>query len=241
MTQGNLLSLAGVYTISFLGVMTMFAVGNLILRVTRPDLKRTYQGPIVYVLLAALATIIGIVGNILIDPKNIVFFFIYFLPAICIVLLMIYRDYVLDHLVNATKSIPFLYAHTYPLLLHVIKPKIIVFAHTPEKLYASIEYIRKNETSRNIVVVYCVNDNGHAHSAEQTRVFEDYIRFFKDARIFPLFSIEFVIEDTQDFGPEVVRKFANRYRIHLNNVFVGSIHETHDFSFEDLGGVRIIQ
>jgi amino acid transporter len=37
-TGGNLLSLAGVYTIAFLGVMSMFAFGNLILRETRSEL-----------------------------------------------------------------------------------------------------------------------------------------------------------------------------------------------------------
>lgn len=41
-TQGQLLSLAGVYTISFLGVMTAFAVGNILLKVNRRELKRTY-------------------------------------------------------------------------------------------------------------------------------------------------------------------------------------------------------
>jgi amino acid transporter len=35
LTHGELLSLAGVYTISFLGVMTFFAIGNILLRVNR--------------------------------------------------------------------------------------------------------------------------------------------------------------------------------------------------------------
>jgi amino acid transporter len=241
MTQGNLLSLAGVYTISFLGVMTMFAVGNLILRVTRPDLKRTYQGPVIYVVLAAISTIIGIIGNILIDPKNIFFFFIYFLPAVAVVLLMIYRDYVLEYVVRLTKPLPFLYVLMNKLFLHVTKPKIIVFAHTPAKLFRSLEYIKKNETSRNIIVVYCAKDAEDDRPEAHTQTFEQYIQFFKEARVFPLFSIEFLVEREQTFGPEVVRKYANRFRIHLNNVFVGSIHESHDFTFEDLGGVRIIQ
>jgi amino acid transporter len=40
-TGGDLLSLAGVYTIAFLGVMSLFAFGNLILKETRTELKRT--------------------------------------------------------------------------------------------------------------------------------------------------------------------------------------------------------
>ena len=46
LTGGDLLSLAGVYTIAFLGVMTMFSLGNLILKEARSYLKRTYRAPI---------------------------------------------------------------------------------------------------------------------------------------------------------------------------------------------------
>lgn len=244
MTQGDLLSLAGVYTISFLGVMTLFAIGNMVLRVTRPDLKRTYQGPLVYVILAMTATLCGIVGNMLIDPKNILYFSLYFFPAVLIVLLMVYRDYVLESFVNLTKRIPLIYQRIYPWFEHVIKPKIILFAHSPEKLFRALEYIQKNETSRNIVIVHCVEPaaDGVEHDGKKSEdVFAEYIRFFKEAQIFPLFHLEYLIESEQEFGPEVIRKYANRFRISQNNVFVGSIHESHDFSFEEMGGVRIIQ
>jgi amino acid transporter len=240
-TQGNLLSLAGVYTISFLGVMTLFALGNLVLRMNRPELKRTYQGPVLYILLAAFATICGIVGNIFIDPNNIVFFSFYFFPALFLVLAMVYRDFFIEHLVNMTKPFPFLYNKLYPILEHVIKPRLILFAHSPDKLYRALMYIEKNETSRNIVLVYCqetAEKHGHGDFLNK---FRDYLRVFKEAKVFPQFSIDMLVEDEMEFGPEVVRKYANRFRISLNNVFVGSIHESHDFSFDDLGGVRIIQ
>jgi amino acid transporter len=41
-TKGSLLSLAGVYTISFLGVMTLFGLGDILLKTRRKELKRTY-------------------------------------------------------------------------------------------------------------------------------------------------------------------------------------------------------
>lgn len=240
LTQGDLLSLAGVYTISFLGVMTMFAIGNIVLRVTRPDLKRTYQGPIIYVVLAAAATILGILGNILIDSRNILFFSFYFFPAAFVVLAMIYRDFILEWVVRVTKSLPFLHKRLMPLLEHVIKPKIILFAHTPEKLYSALDYIRKNETSRNIVIVYCEKDTGESYRQKLKR-FQEYLHVFKEGRVFPNFSFELLEEKEEEFGPEIVRKYANRFRLSLNNVFMGSIHESHDFTFDDLGGVRIIQ
>lgn len=238
-TKGALLSLAGVYTISFLGVMTLFAFGNVILRMTRPELKRTYRGPLVYAFIAAAATAAGIVGNILIDPKNLVYFLTYFIPAIALVMTMIFRDYVLEAILHAVEPFPFLYSRVRPWFEHVIRPRIILFAHHPHKLYHSLEYIRKNETSRNITVVFC------KEAGEQSEVllkkFQQYIATFKEASVFENLSITLAVEEQQAFGPEVVKAYANRFRIQHNNVFIGSIHDSHDFSFEQLGGVRIIQ
>lgn len=240
LTKGNLLSLAGVYTISFLSVMTFFALGNVILRLTRNDLKRTYRGPIMYAILAALFTSIGILGNILIDPQNLVYFMLYFLPAVTVVIVMIYRDYILEAMVMMTRNrLPWLYKKIQPWFEHVIGSRIILFAHHPDKLYRALEYIRKNETSRNITIVFCKKQS--ESSSALLEKFESFINTFKSAKIFPQFSLDLVVESEQEFSPEVVKAYAIRYRVGRNNVFIGSIHESHSFTFEDLGGVRIIQ
>jgi len=240
-TQGDLLSLAGVYTISFLGVMTLFAVGNMILRVNRPDLKRTYQGPIIYVILAGLATLIGVIGNIFIDHKNIVFFSFYFFPAAGMVLAMVYRDYILEWLLHLTKGTPFLHKRMLSMFAHVTRPKIIIFSNSPEKLYKSLQYVYKNETSRNVLVIHCSSCDDPKESQAILVRFQEYITLFKQAGVLPLLNVELIADEELPFGPETVRHYAHHFHLSLNNVFVGSIHETHSFSFEDLGGVRIIQ
>lgn len=238
-TGGKLLSLAGVYTISFLGVMTLFAVGNIILRETRPDLKRSYRGWMGFALLAAAATLLGIVGNIMIDPNNLLYFLVYFLPAAALVICMIYRDFILEWLLHTVGRVPFLYAQLEPWFHHVIRPRIILFAHHPHKLYRSLEYILKNETSRNITVVFCKEKN--EESRELLHKFERYIDVFKEAHVFPNLNIDLVVEPNGEFGPQLVKEYAARYHVLRNNIFIGSIHDSHDFSFEELGGVRIIQ
>jgi amino acid transporter len=238
-TKGELLSLAGVYTISFLGVMTAFALGNLILRKNRTDLKRTYQSHVVFVIIAAISTLVGIGGNIFINPRNLYYFLAYFTPAIIIVLTMIYRDYILEWLMAALKPVPFLQKLIEPLFLHVINTRIVLFAHHPEKLYSSLDYIRRNETSRRITIVFCKNKS-HT-SEEQVESFKKFITFFTEARIFPHFDLDFIVEEEMVFGPETVKAYASRFRIGRNNIFIGSIHSFHDFTFDDLGGVRIIQ
>lgn len=238
-TQGDLLSLAGVYTISFLGVMTFFALGNLVLKKNRPELKRTYQSPIFIVVFAALATAAGILGNIFIDSRNLFYFSIYFLPTMYLVISMIYRDYILDFLATSTLGLPWLHPIAESWLQHVIRPRIILFAHHPETLYRSLNYISRNETSRRITVVFCSKNTQESDRFEKQ--FKEYINFFKEAGIFPLLDISFEVEAHQWFGPAVVRDYAHRYRITRNNIFIGSIHHSHSFNFEDLGGVRVIQ
>lgn len=239
MTKGVLLSLAGVYTISFLGVMTLFAIGNMILRANRPDLKRPFRSPLLFTALAAISTIVGIVGNIMIDPRNLVYFLLYFVPTISLVLAMIYRDYLLEWILNSVRWFPWLHDRIEPWFHHVVRPRILLFAHHPQKLFKALEYISKNETSRNITVIYCKNDN-HSHM-DYTATFKEFVNLFKEARIFPLLNIELEVETHSGFNPDCIKFFANRYRVSRNNIFIGSIHDSHEFSFEDLGGVRIIQ
>ena len=62
-TQGNLESLAGVYTLSFLSVMALFCLGNILLKVKRSRLPRPIRAPWLYVITALLAVVVGIVGN----------------------------------------------------------------------------------------------------------------------------------------------------------------------------------
>jgi len=238
-TKGNLLSLAGVYTISFLGVMTFFALGNIILRYNRSDLKRTYQDKLIFVILAALSTTFGIIGNVLINPQNLVYFLYYFVPGLSIVIMMIYRDYILEWLAKLVKPVGFISRLVKPILDHVINTRIVLFAHEPSKLYRSLEYIRKNETSRRISVVYCSKNDQLANKKIQT--FLEYIDVFKQAKIYPQFEIKFLEEQEYNFGSEVIRVYANRFHMGRNNIFIGTIHQEHDVDFEDLGGVRIIQ
>ncbi|MEP7166716.1 MAG: APC family permease [Candidatus Woesebacteria bacterium] len=239
LTGGELLSLAGVYTISFLGVMSLFAVGNMILRANRPDLKRSYRGPLIYTALAAVATLLGIVGNILIDPNNLLYFLLYFIPVATLVMMMIYRDSILEWTLHLFDGIPFLYVRLEPLFNHVVKPRILLFAHHPHKLYRSLEYIRRNETSRNITVIFCKESD--EESGTLLKKFSEYIEVFKEANVFENLRIEFLVEEKETFGPELVKTYATRFRTNRNNIFIGSIHDSHEFSFEQLGGVRIIQ
>lgn len=238
-TQGNLLSLAGVYTIAFLGVMSLFAIGNLILKQSRTELKRTYNAPVLVVLIAGLSTIFGIFGNIRIDPENLIFFEWYFIPSIAIVLCIVYQDNLLRSLVSLTRNIPpinkFLTTH----FKDMTEGRFVIFVHNIHRLYTILEYVNKNETGWNITLVHCNNRSDDENHSEMYKEIKTAIPSLQKAGVFPHFKVNFIYKK-EAFGPRVINEISKELKIRKNRIFIGSIHNFHEFDYDDLGGVRII-
>lgn len=231
-THGDLLSLAGVYTIAFLGVMTLFAIGNLILKESRTELKRTYSAPVLVVVIAFVATLFGIFGNIRIDPKNLQFFEIYFIPSLLIVLIMLYKDYFLKFLMRVSVNIPFVHSYLKNNFNDMIEGKFIVFVRNIDRLYSILDYVNRNETGWNIILVHCEDKKGF----EEMKA---YLPILKKSGVHPHLNITPVFID-KPFGAAVVEEVTKKYGVHANRVLIGSIHHHHPFGYEELGGVRII-
>lgn len=239
-TKGNLLSLAGVYTISFLGVMTFFALGNLILKESRTELKRTYKAPFIFVVLAFLATLMGIFGNIRIDVNNLTFFELYFIPSFILVLFIIYQDYVLKWAIRISKPVPLIHTYLTNRFSDLVEGRFVVFVRHISRLYHALEYVNKNETGWNITVVHCQCDDicgvdKKAHLAE----LQNSLVELKKAGVFPHLNLNLKIVD-EPFGAEVINSLSQTMKLHKNRMFIGSIHHHHPFEYAELGGVRII-
>lgn len=237
-TRGDLLSLAGVYTIAFLGVMTMFGLGNLILKQTRTELKRTYNAPIIAVIVACLATLFGIFGNIRINPNNLTFFEIYFVPSFLLVLLMVYQDYVMRFLLKITKNIPFIHTFLMANFQDLIQGEFVVFVNHIDRLYNILDYVNKNETGWNIILVHCRNWDMKSDK-ERYNELKAAIPPLQKAGVFPHLNITTEYEE-EPFGPQAIDNVAKRLKVHKNRIMIGSIHHFHDFDYDELGGVRII-
>lgn len=239
-TGGDLLSLAGVYTISFLGVMTMFAFGNLVMRHTRGDLKRTYRAPILFTMIAFSATVLGIAGNIKINPQNFRFFAIYFLPAIFLVMSVVYQDYVVGFFLKAFGKIPFVSTFLQGHFENIISGRFLVFVHHVERLQEILDYVNKNEAGREIVLIHCHKEHlSHAENENEFKRIENIVRSVQDAGFYKHLTIK-PAHWHEFFTPETVNTIANKYKMPRNRILIGSIHHEHDFDYDDFGGVRII-
>ncbi len=239
LTGGRLLSLAGVYTIAFLGVMTFFAISNILLKVNRSELKRTYKAGWITVIVGALATLAGIVGNLFIDIRFLGYFAIYFVPAAMGGLLMYFRIRLLRVILNLIDR---LLGHISQWRLGVHekiedfrKVRVVVFVGwgTLSRMIAAFEYIKRNEDCLNILVFRFFTEANP----------EDDLRLNRNLGIirelFPTMTIEYMARKAP-FSPETVDALSTQLDVPKNMMFMGSLTHTQDFSLQDLGGVRVI-
>jgi amino acid transporter len=239
LTQGSLLSLAGVYTISFLGVMTLFGLGNILLKTRRGELKRTYRAGWATILVAMGATTAGIIGNAIIDYHNVVYFSYYFIPTVLAVVLVYLRMPILRAILEVVNNLMtrLLVWRTMIIdrILAITEQKVILFTRGGrlDRLHDAFAYIVRNETSRSVVVLHIYNAPGQNEEAA-IRESLDII-----GQIFPALRVELVVREGR-FGPDVIESVSKEFDVPKNNIFIGAPEEKHDFSIQNLGGVRVI-
>ena len=238
-TKGSLLSLAGVYTISFLGVMTLFGLSNILLKTRRKELKRTYRAGWVTIIIAILATSVGMVGNVIIDHKYLLYFMQYFIPTVLLVVLMymripIYRT-ILQLLNNV--MVKFLVWRTIVIdrITALTEQRVVLFARGGDlrRLHVAFNYIVNNESSRSVVIFHLYPNPGQSDEEEIKHSLEAL------EEIFPKLKVKFVAREGK-FGPEIIEAVSKEFGVPANNIFIGAPEEKHAFSIRDLGGVRVI-
>ena len=247
-TEGAVDALAGVYTISFLLVMGLFGIGNILLKVKREKLPRPEKASGLAVLIAIFAVACALWGNIIKEPlpgetSNLAIFAEYFFPTIIFVAIMLNRIALLDILM---RFIEYLFI---PILKMVTK--------TNERIRATIERIQSQEfvfftrgdnlSNLNKVLLY-IQGNEHTKKIKIVTVSQDENievteKLDKDIdfldREYPEIEIQF-IKITGKFGPDLIQKLSKEWNIPVNFMFIGSPGDHFPYRVEELGGVRLI-
>ncbi|MCB0339089.1 MAG: hypothetical protein KDD53_05775 [Bdellovibrionales bacterium] len=242
LVQGNVDTLAGVYTISFLSVMALFALGNILLKIRRNKLPREIRASWMTVILALCAVGVGLVGNVMLDLKNVEVFFLYFIPALVVVMVMLSRTSLLSIAIYMVRSANSAIAQVNRKItkylersLEAINSQVMVFFTRGDNianLNNAMLYVKNNEHTNRIKIVTVVKDK-----KEVPERLKSDLKFLDDA--YPDISIEFVvIEDT--FGPDLLKKLSQEWNIPLNFMFIGSPGDRFPHRLESLGGARLI-
>lgn len=241
-TEGKIKVLAGVYTISFLTVMALFGVGNVLLKVKRSKLPRPAYASWPAVVIAISAVIIGLIGNAWRNPKFLFVFLYYFIPASAFVAVMLYRISLLRGCLYLVRTL------IGGLIIPMRKTTIAVRSKIDEinsqqvvfftrgdnvaNLNNAMQYVAENEDTNRIKVVTVVNDKSEV--PEKLRA---DLTFLDEA--YPQIDIDFVVLEGR-FGPELIQKLSKEWSVPTNLMFIGSPGGKLVYGLAELGGVRLI-
>ncbi|MCP5535002.1 MAG: APC family permease [Akkermansiaceae bacterium] len=263
-TRGDLKSLAAVYTLSFLSVMALFAIGNLLLKIKRANLPRPSRASYLTVLVALSAVMVAIWGNARLNASYLVVFLEYLVPTVLIVTVMLTREKILelvvffvDEIRRRVKSLKHeaiaqnedaeaarltkagRRAHRLNVwihnLLHKIRSQQLVF-------FTRGDHLR----NLNLVMLYIL-ENEHTERVKFVHIYQDkqaipkqldeHLRFLDE--VYPEIDIEFVSVHGE-FCPEMISKLSKEWNIPTNLMFIGSPTGKLSHHIADLGGVRLI-
>jgi len=241
-TEGELAALAGVYTISFLAVMALFGIGNILLKVRRARLPRPSRAPWSALLVGIFAVVIALVGNVLMNPVYFRVFLIYFVPTFLVVFAMLGRIGLLKAGLFLLRKVNQSIGETTTSFSQWIHNKIdeinsqqVVFFTRGDQLHHLNEamlYVRQNEHTNRIKVVTVVKDD----SEIPPRLKKD-LKFLDEA--YPEVDIEFVVHYGK-FGPKLIQELSKEWGIPVNFMFIGSPGDHLMYGLAELGGVRLI-
>ena len=241
-SKGDLLMLGGVYTIAFLSVMSLFAVGNILLKVKRGQLPRDIRAGWPAVLLALAATCTALIGNVLIKPAYVRVFLFYFLSAAAVVGLMFLRVQILRLILAASESfLDGLHGEDAPLsrwIKHQIRSindqAVIFFAEDdtlPMLNHAAI-YVLENEQNKRLRVVHTyVQDSDIPPDLARNISLIDHI--------YPELRVDLLLVKGE-FGPQLIEHLSRRLNVPKNYMFIGTPSDRFPHSLASLGGVRLI-
>jgi len=247
-TMGDVELLAGVYTISFLSVMALFAIGNVLLKVKRRELPRPEKASWFAILIAFSAVVVALVVNIIMPPKegnpsNVIVFLYYFIPAMLFIAVMLNRTALLklvlsavDNVFYSIKSMVKRVDHSILNTLDKINEQEFVFFTKGDNI-ATLNhvmlYIRKNEHTKKIKIVIVTDDK-----VKKPVDFDKEIQFLD--KEYPEIDIELVEVEGKEFSPELVQELSVKWNIPINFMFIGSPGDRFPFKIEEFGGMRLI-
>lgn len=240
-TNGNLEALAGVYTFSFLAVMALFGIGNLLLKFKRKKLYRAERASGLSVVIAIGFVIGAFIGNIYLNASSFYTFIRYLVPALLFVIIMLNRASITKLLIQ---SIEYFYTpvQKWVLLSNVFLQNINDKINSQEFVFFTkgddvaslnkvMQYVEANESTKKIKIVNIKKEG------ENNDLLKIDVKVLD--RAYPEIDIEF-IELEGKFGPEMINKLSLEWHIPKNFMFIGSPGNLFPYKVSELGGVRLI-
>eukprot|EP01006_Ploeotia_vitrea_P041877 TRINITY_DN66583_c13_g2_i1.p1 TRINITY_DN66583_c13_g2~~TRINITY_DN66583_c13_g2_i1.p1 ORF type:complete len:781 (-),score=393.03 TRINITY_DN66583_c13_g2_i1:1558-3858(-) len=240
--HGNTESLSGVYSIAFLTVMALFAVGDMLLKYKRGTMPRKYRASWPAVISAFVLVVIALFGTILRKPQNLRYFVFYFTGTATLFFVTFARLTVLKLTLSAMRRIlkgTRLRAPVERFLqdaIHAVTAQSIVFFSNTSRLDVmnkAILYIRENEQTRHVLIVHVCEKESDvpSHFAEHVQVLD---------ALYPKVQVDSLVLLGIPFCRDAVDELTERYDIPPNLMFIAAPGKRFRVKIASLGGVRVI-
>ena len=241
-TDGNVARLGGVYTLSFLGVMGLFAIGNMLLKIKRDKLPRDERASWPTVTLGLIAVLCGILGNLLLSPEHSKIFLAYLFITLAVVGVMFWRIRILKVILFVSRAIVEKVTEVNNSisdkvidLVNRISSQTVVFftrGDNEANLNKAALYVLENEQTKNMKFVLAYEDPKEIPKAlsQKLKVID---------KLYPQLRIDFIAVQGK-FGPELIERLSRRLKVPKNYMFIGCPSDKFPHDIEDLGGVRLI-
>ncbi len=240
-TNGHLESLAGVYTFSFLAVMALFGIGNLLLKFKRRKLPRPERAHGLAVFAAVSFIIAAFIGNMKLNINAFYTFLQYMVPALIFIGIMLNRVLlikvlieILEYFYQPLRKMVILSNRYLQNLSAEINSQEFVFFTKGDNiaiLNKVLQYVEGNETTKKLKIVYVKNDGLTNEALVKDLEVLD--------RAYDNIDIEY-LEIEGVFGPEIIDELSQKWKIPKNFMFIGSPGNKFSYRVSDLGGVRLI-
>jgi amino acid transporter len=241
-TNAEVDALAGVYTISFLTVMALFALGNFMLKIKRARLPRPETASTAVVSIALFGVLAALYGNVKLDAEYLVVFLQYFVPFMLAIAVLLNRKAILEYLmiwvggfVESMPGLAVLGRFTISKTIRRMNRQEFVYFTKGDDLSIInrvMAYVVANEITRKLRIVA-------VHRGDE-RVKEEFLREVQVLdKAYDTLDVEFIqLQGT--FGPELVHRLSEEWHIPTNFMFIGSPGGKFPYRIAELGGVRLI-
>jgi amino acid transporter len=239
-THGDVSILAGVYTLSFLCVMALFSIGNMLLKRKRSRLPRAVKAKLPAVVFALAAVLVGLAGNL--TEENIKIFGIFFGVISAIIIVMFLRVtllrlwlFIIQSFVDIIRKVNTYFSDMIRRKITVINgQKVIYFTKGDDlaNLNQAALYVLENEDTNNLMVV-------NVYEREKDIPNELAKELYTIDHIYPQLRIDFLaVKGT--FGPEIIERLSKKLNVPKNYMFIGTPGDRFPHNLTALGGVRLI-
>lgn len=240
-TSGHLESLAGVYTFSFLAVMALFGIGNLLLKFKRRKLPRPERARGIAVVTAVLFILAAFIGNMKLNINAFYTFLQYMIPSLLFIAIMLNRVMLIKLLIEALeyfyqplrRMVILSNRYLQNLSTQINSQEFVFFTKGDDIaiLNKVLQYVENNETTKKLKIVHIKSDDENNEALKKDLEVLD--------RAYDDIDIEF-LEIQGIFGPEIIDELSQKWKIPKNFMFIGSPGNKFSYRVSDLGGVRLI-